>query len=103
MKKLLAAVIFSVVSSSVLAGGSHGHHVHHRSSDRWVAPLVGGIILGTIISRQNEVVVDERPIYIAPPPPIVHYPVGPQFYNCLVRVYDQYTGTYRNEVMTCVR
>jgi hypothetical protein len=100
MKKLLAISFFALFSTAAIAGS---HHNHHRGGDRWVAPLVGGIILGAMISKQNEVVVDERPIYIAPPPPIVHVPVGPQFYNCLVRVYDQYTGIYRNEVMTCVR
>lgn len=100
MKKLLAASLFAFFSTAALAGG--GHH-HNRGGDRWVAPLVGGIILGAMISKQNEVVVDQRPLYLAPPPQPVQYPVGPQFYNCLVRVYDQYTGTYRNEVMTCVR
>jgi hypothetical protein len=99
MKKLITAVLFMLVATPAIAGHQH----HHRGGDRWVAPLVGGIILGSLIAKQNEVIVDERPIYTAPPPPIVHYPVGPQFYNCLVRVYDQRTGTYRNEVMTCVR
>lgn len=103
MKTALISIIFALVSTSAIAGGQHHHHRDHRGGDRWVAPLVGGIILGSLIAKQNEVIVDERPIYTAPPPPIVHYPVGPQFYNCLVRVYDQRTGTYRNEVMTCVR
>ena len=101
MKKILSALFLFFMAVPAFAGDRH--HGHHRGGDRWVAPLVGGVILGALIARQNETVVDERPIYVAPPPPIVHYPVGPQFYNCLVRVYDQTTGTYRNEVMTCVR
>lgn len=103
MKIFLAALFFVVSSNTAFAGDRQHNHI--RGGDRWVAPLVASVILGSLIAKQNETVVDERSIYVVPsvPGPVIQYSYGPQYYNCLVRVYDQWSGTYRNEVMTCVR
>lgn len=102
MKKILSALFILTISTPVFAGGNH-HRGHDRGGDRWVAPLVGGIILGALVSRQQDVVVEERPVYIAPQLVTPHYPIGPQTYNCMVRIYNPETGLFYNQVMTCVR
>ena len=101
MKKLL--VIFTML----LATSSFAQYYHHGHSPRyygggggnWVAPLIGGAIIGAVITdaaRANQP---------APQPPIiVQQPIyQPNTYNCLVQVYDPITRTIRNEVMTCVK
>jgi hypothetical protein len=114
MKKLAAAII--TITSLACAPASAQHHhggYHHRSGGGWVAPLVGGVILGAIIARppvyaQPPVVVQQPPVIIQQPPVVVEQapfygPVFRDYYNCLVQVYDPYSGQYRNEVRTCVR
>ena len=55
-KYILAAVLSFAVTTPALAGPkhhdyyrSHNHH-NHKGSGKWVAPLIGGIVLGAIIS-----------------------------------------------------
>jgi len=104
MKKFLV-VLLLLVSSSAFAQyrhyGHHGHHGHygHRTSNgNWVAPLIGGVIVGAILTdaaRANQPV---------PQPPIIIQQPIPQTttYNCLVQVYDPITRIVKNEVMICV-
>ena len=107
MKKLAAAIITIASFACAPVSAQHHHrggHYHHTGGD-WVAPLVGGVILGAIISRPS---VAQPPVIVQQPPVIVHQPpfYGPvfrEYYNCLVQVYDPYSGQYRNEVRTCVR
>ncbi len=56
-KYILAAVLSFAVATPALADPkhrdyyrSHNHH-NHKGSGKWVAPLIGGIVLGAIISN----------------------------------------------------
>ena len=108
-KKILAVVLsLSILAPSVaLAGdGRHGHgrhydyRGHHHNSDRWVGPLIGGIILGGILSQ--------RP---SPPPVVYNYPqpryepyYPPVQYYCrdiLVTSRDSWGNPYQYYVRQC--
>jgi hypothetical protein len=99
MKKFLAAalILFSANSFAQFYPG-HIHHHHHSSND-WVGPLIGGAIIGAVISDIT------RPRHYDPRPPVVIHPQIFQNnnYSCLVQVYDPITRTVRNEVMVCTR
>jgi hypothetical protein len=101
MKKFLV-VLLLLVSASAFAQyrhyGHHGHYGHRPSSGNWVAPLIGGVIVGAILTdaaRANQPVLQ---------PPIIIQQPFPQTstYNCLVQVYDPITRIVKNEVMLCV-
>ena len=101
MKKIIAIVAL-LLSTSVIANPyhhGHGHRYHGGGgSGKWVAPLIGGVLLGAIIS-------DARANQQASQPPVVvqQFPIyQPNTFNCLVQVYDPITRTVRNEVMTCI-
>ena len=101
MKKFLV-VLLLLVSSSAFAQyrhyGHHGHYGHRASNGNWVAPLIGGVIVGAILTdaaRANQPV-PQLPIIIQQPIPQT------TTYNCLVQVYDPITRIVKNEVMICV-
>ena len=99
MKKLLIVITALLVSTGAIAQhGHHGHYGHRASNGNWVAPLIGGVIVGAILTdaaRANQPV---------PQPPIIIQQPIPQTttYNCLVQVYDPITRIVKNEVMICV-
>ena len=72
--------------------GGGGHH-HHRGGGGWVAPLLGGLVLGGAIYGLSQ------PSYAAPP---TYYAPAPQFRTeCqMVPVYDRY-GYFRGERREC--
>jgi hypothetical protein len=81
--------------------GPRGHYSHqgptvvYRDNNNWVAPVVGGVILGAVIARS----IDNQPSIILQPPVVQNQ----QYYSCTVQIYDNATNTIRNEVMTCVK
>ena len=98
MKKFLA-IILLLVTSNAFAQFHHGHRFHRHGGGGWVAPLIGGAIIGAVISdaaRANQPA--PQPIIIQQPQPIYQ----PNTYSCLVQVYDPITRTIKNEVMVCV-
>ena len=75
-------------------GGHHGggHH-HQRSGNGWVAPLVGGLVLGGVLYGLSQ------PSYAAPPPMYVEQP---RHRRCWVEpVFDRYTQQYLGEQRVC--
>jgi hypothetical protein len=101
MKKFLV-VLLLLVSASAFAQyrhpGHYGHYGHRHGGGNWIAPLIGGVIVGAVLSdaaRANQP---------APQPPIIIQQPFPQTstYNCLVQVYDPITRIIKNEVMLCV-
>jgi hypothetical protein len=101
MKKIIAMVVL-LLSTSAFAQyrpyGHHGHYGHRPGNGNWVAPLIGGVIVGAILTdaaRANQP---------APQPPIIIQQPIPQTssYSCLVQVYDPITRIIKNEVMICV-
>ena len=99
MKKLVAIAVL-LLSTSVMA--QHGHHGHHgHGGGNWAGPLIGGIVLGTIITNSQRPVIIQQPPIIVQQPPIYNFPMQ-NYYSCLVQVQDPYSGVIRNEVRTCV-
>lgn len=109
MKKTLVIALLAISASMP----SMAQHHYHRAGGGWVAPLVGGVVLGAIMARppaysQPPVIVQQPPVVIQQPPVVAQQPSyfgSPykEYYNCLVQVYDPNSGVYRNEVATCVR
>ena len=105
MKKFIAIVALLLSTSAFAQHGHYGHHGHRyhggggSGNGKWVAPLIGGVLLGAIISdaranqqvHQTPVIVQQFPIY------------QPNTFSCLVQVYDPITQVIRNEVMTCIK
>ncbi len=67
MKYVLATLLALSLTAPAVAGPrhhdyyrSHNHH-NHKGSGKWVAPLIGGVVLGAIIAdakaKEREVVV----------------------------------------------
>lgn len=102
MKKLLIVITALLLSTGAMAQ-HHGHHGHGgHGGGNWVGPLIGGIVLGTIITNTQRPVYTQQPQVIINQPPIINYPIV-NYYSCLVQVQDPYTGIIRNEVRTCVQ
>ena len=102
MKKIIAIVALLLSTGAFAQHGHYGHHGHRYhgggGSGKWVAPLIGGVIVGAILTdaaRANQQ---------SPQPPIIIQQSIPQTstYNCLVQVYDPITRIIKNEVMLCV-
>jgi len=101
MKKLLILITALLVSTGAMAQhhGYHGHHGH--GGGNWVGPLIGGVVLGTIITNSQRPVIVQQPPVILQQPPVYNFPIQ-NYYSCLVQVQDPYSGVIRNEVRTCV-
>lgn len=101
MKKILAIVTMLLATSSFAGPYHYGHgHRHYGGGGNWIAPLIGGAIIGAVITdaaRANQPV-PQQPVIIQTPPPIYQS----NTYSCLVQVYDPVTRTIKNEVMICV-
>jgi len=101
MKKFLVTAVM-LLSTSAFAQYHHGHGHgprHFGGGGGWVAPLIGGAIIGAVITdaaRANQP--------LPQPPIIIQQPIyQPNTFSCLVQVYDPISNTLRNEVMTCVK
>jgi len=66
MKQVLALILALAVATPAVAGprdhnrhnGYNKHsvqqHHHHRNGDKWVVPLIGGVILGAVINEASK-------------------------------------------------
>lgn len=77
MKKFLLATMIAISAISIAIpaqaqnyNGYRGGHNHYRGGYGWVAPLVGGVIIGGVIANQY---------YRPPPPPVYVYPQEPVY------------------------
>lgn len=107
MKKLIAAFITGLLVTAAVAQPMHNHRYYgpsvpngpvmryYHNSNNWVAPVVGGVILGAVIARS----IDNQPSIIVQSPVVQNQ----QYYSCTVQIYDNTTNTIRNEIMTCVK
>ena len=95
MRKVIIAL--AVVLSASSAQAQHRHHHHGGGGGRsggWVAPLVGGLIVGGVVGS-----VLSGPSYASPPPVYVEQP---RYRRCWVEpVFDRYTNQYLGEQKVC--
>lgn len=98
MRKLLLALATVAAVSTVNAQGHrhHNHHYHHHHHHNNSAHIALGILGAAVVT--NAIVNSYRaPIVVT----------APQTYttmmatNCLMNVYNPYTNTYENVVVTC--
>ena len=66
MKHIIGLLLALTIATPAIAGGrdhhyrtynhhnSHHNNRHHGHGDKWVAPLIGGVILGAIINEANK-------------------------------------------------
>jgi hypothetical protein len=104
MKKLLIVITALLVSTGAIAQHGHGGHGYYgggHGGGNWIGPLIGGVVLGTIITNSQRQVILQQPPVIVQQPPIFNFPIQ-NYYSCLVQVQDPYSGVIRNEVRTCV-
>lgn len=96
MRKIVIALAVVLAASSAQAqhrhngGGYNGGH-QHRGGGGWVAPLVGGMVLGGVLYGLSQ------PSYAAPQP---QYYQQPQYqrtcgYEAVYDVYGRYMGDRR--------
>ena len=52
MKKVFALLLAMVIATPAVAGPRHhdNYRSHNHRGDKWVAPLIGGVVLGAIIA-----------------------------------------------------
>ena len=60
MKKIISLVAISMLLATPAVAGPRHHdyyrsynHHNHKGSGKWVAPLIGGVVLGAIIADAN--------------------------------------------------
>jgi hypothetical protein len=57
MKTIIALISAMLITTPALAGPKHHDYYrmqkHHHNKDKWVAPLIGGVVLGAIIADAN--------------------------------------------------
>lgn len=108
-KMIIALIALSFVTSNAAFanGGNRGQqrhvqHHHHHHNHNWVAPLVGGLVIGGIIANQN------RGYYYAPPPPVYYQPQPRYDYyypsQCVERwvtEYDNWGNRYQTLIREC--
>ena len=92
MKKILLALTISAaaITSAQADYRHHGHGGGYRGG--WVAPLIGGMVLGGAIYGLSQPSYAAPPVYVAPP----QYRTECQF----VPVYDRW-GNYRGDRREC--
>jgi len=105
MKKIIVTVLTSLLVTAAVAQPMYNHRYYGPSvpngpviryyNNNWVAPVVGGVILGAVIARS----IDNQPSIIVQSPVVQNQ----QYYSCTVQIYDNATNIIRNEVMTCVK
>ena len=105
MKKIIVTVLTGLLVTAAVAQPMHNHRYYGPSvpngpviryyNNNWVAPVVGGVILGAVIARS----IDNQPSIIVQSPVVQNQ----QYYSCTVQIYDNATNTIRNEVMTCAK
>ncbi len=69
----------------------HNSHRHHNHGNKWIGPLIGGVILGTVITSRSAQA-ESVPVIVQPmPEPYVAK-------TCTIReVYDQYNRLISRE------
>lgn len=69
MKKIFTLVLLvgSLLSAPAFAQ-HHGHGGYYRSGGNWVAPLIGGVIIGGVLAQ---------PRYVYPAPPVIYQQTPP--------------------------
>ena len=76
MKKLIASII--IAGSAIAIPAQAQHHGHHGGYYRsgggngWVAPLIGGVIIGGVLSQPRYVYPAPPPVYVYPQPQVVY-------------------------------
>lgn len=81
MKKILTALaITSLTVTPAIArdyhrdrDDRHEHHERHHSGGKWVAPLLGGLILGVILSKNSNDNREVQPERVYPVEPVYQY------------------------------
>lgn len=97
--KLALATILIALSTSACAGPRHGHHGHghYHGGSGWVGPMIGGVIIGGILSeamRPQPPVVVQQPL----PPP---YNIYRTCREVLTIQIDQYGREFRTPMTVC--
>lgn len=107
MKLKLAAAALALGLASAAAAGPHHRHYHHqhRHSGHWVAPLVGGVVLGALIHEAQRPVLVQTipPVYAQPQVMVQTIPPSVEPNNCLVSIRNPYTGITENLIIPCTK
>jgi len=77
MKKIILGLITVVLLSATPAHAQYyNRNGYYRGGGGWVAPFVGGAIVGGVLGG---VLVSPRPMYVAPPRPMYVAPPQPMY------------------------